>query len=72
MISSESVVDEARGLVYSARVRIVGTDVRADGRTAPLTAGMAATVEVTTGRRRVIDYVLSPVTRAMSEAGRER
>ena len=72
VISSDSVVDEARGLVYPARVRIVGNDVRANGREAPLTAGMAATVEVTTGRRRVIDYVLSPVARATSEAGRER
>ena len=72
VISSDSVVDEARGLVYPARVRIVGNDVRANGRAAPLTAGMAATVEVTTGRRRVIDYVLSPVARATSEAGRER
>ena len=72
VISSDSVVDEQRGLVYPARVRIVANDVVAGGGAAPLTAGMAATVEVTTGRRRVIDYLLSPVARATREAGRER
>lgn len=34
--------------------------------------GMAATVEIVTGRRRVIDYVLSPIARAVGTAGRER
>lgn len=34
--------------------------------------GMAATVEIVTGRRRVIDYVLSPIARAVGTARRER
>ena len=72
VISSDSIVDEQRGLVYPARVRIVSNDLRNEGSPAPLQAGMAATVEVTTGKRRVIDYLLSPVARATSEAGRER
>ena len=34
--------------------------------------GMAAQVEIKTGSRRIIQYLLSPISRAMSEAGRER
>jgi hemolysin D len=37
-----------------------------------LSPGMATQVEIITGRRRVIDYVFSPIARATSEAGRER
>lgn len=37
-----------------------------------LSPGMSAQVEIITGRRRVIDYVLSPIARATREAGRER
>ncbi|MBU6408574.1 MAG: HlyD family type I secretion periplasmic adaptor subunit [Alphaproteobacteria bacterium] len=40
--------------------------------TAPLSPGMAAQVEVITGRRSVLSYLLSPIARATSEAGRER
>lgn len=43
-----------------------------DGKAAPLTAGMSATVEVVTGRRRVIDDLWSPIAKATQEAGRER
>ncbi len=41
-------------------------------RSLPLTPGMSAQVEVITGRRSVLSYLLSPIARATSEAGRER
>jgi hemolysin D len=37
-----------------------------------LSPGMSAQVEVITGRRSVLSYLLSPIARATSEAGRER
>ncbi len=37
-----------------------------------LSPGMAAQVEVITGHRSVLSYLLSPIARATSEAGRER
>jgi HlyD family secretion protein len=33
---------------------------------------MAATIEIHQGRRTVMEYLLSPVQRVTSEAGRER
>jgi hemolysin D len=33
---------------------------------------MSASVEIVTGKRRVIDFVWSPVAKTMREAGRER
>jgi hemolysin D len=37
-----------------------------------LKPGMAATVEVKTGRRSIISFLLSPLTRRVEEAARER
>lgn len=43
-----------------------------DGRIVNLAPGMAVTVEIKTGKRRVIEYLLSPPLRYKQEALRER
>jgi HlyD family secretion protein len=43
-----------------------------NGEALKLTPGMAATIEIHQGRRTVMEYLLSPVQRVTSEAGRER
>jgi len=72
-VSPDATVDETRGLVFPARIRLVASRLRTGtGEQAVMQPGMAATVEIVTGRRRVIDYVLSPIARAVGTAGRER
>jgi hemolysin D len=71
-VSADAVVDERRGLVFPARVKLDASALMVNGRSAPLTPGMSTVVEIVTGERPVIDYLWSPVARAMSEAGRER
>lgn len=71
-ISPDATVDEHRGLVFPVRVRLLDRRMIVDGRPAAITPGMAATVEIVTGRRRVIDFLWSPLQRSVSEAGRER
>ncbi len=60
------------GLVYLARVAMADPALVVDGVRTPLEAGMAVTVEIKTGRRRVIDYLLSPLMQHGQEAMRER
>ena len=43
-----------------------------DASSLPLSPGMSAQVEVITGERSVLSYILSPIARATGEAGRER
>ena len=43
-----------------------------ENKTVRLTLGMAVTVEVKTGKRRVIEYFLSPLMQVTSESLRER
>lgn len=71
-VSSDAISDEKRGLIYSARIQLDRSIIEVDGKTVSLTPGMAATVEIKTGRRRIIDYFLSPLTQTASESLRER
>jgi hemolysin D len=71
-ISRDSVQDEKLGLVYPAQVKLSQTQIRVDGRMTKLEPGLAATAEIKTGQRRIIEYLLSPLARRVSEAGRER
>jgi hemolysin D len=50
-------------LVYAARVALDQTQMRIDDRLVNLAPGMAVTVEIKTGSRRVIEYLLSPLFR---------
>jgi hemolysin D len=83
-IAADAVTDERRGLVFPVRVRIDQQALPAMGAMAAskgastkqkvlaFSPGMAASIEITTGERRIIDFVLSPISKAVSEAGRER
>jgi membrane fusion protein, hemolysin D len=59
-------------LVYAARVSLARTDMQVEDRVVKLAPGMAVTVEIKTGSRRIISYLLSPLLRYKQEALRER
>ncbi len=59
-------------LHYTVRLIPERDTIDIDGVSTPLTPGMAVTVEVLTGKRSVISYILSPLAKATREAGRER
>ena len=59
-------------LVFPATVRLDRSTINVDGKTIPLSAGMSVTVEILTGQRRAIDYVLSPLREVASSTARER
>ena len=57
---------------YTARVSLDRTMMRIDGKDVALSPGMAVTVEIKTGSRRIISYLLSPLLRFRQESLRER
>jgi hemolysin D len=71
-ISRDAIQDERRGLVYSARIRLARDHIMIGDRRQQIGPGMAVQAEIRTGRRRIIQYLLSPLNRRMNEAGRER
>lgn len=58
--------------IFPARLKLAQHSVDVDGRQVRLTPGMNITAEVKIGRRRVIDYMLSPLQQRASESLRER
>jgi hemolysin D len=48
------------------------TTMTIDGEVVPLTPGMAINVEITTGSRRILEYLFSPLVETASESFRER
>jgi hemolysin D len=59
-------------LLYAARVSLDRTQMEIEGRLVNLAPGMAVTVEIKTGQRRIIEYLLSPLLRYKQESLRER
>ena len=59
-------------LEYAARISLDRTDMQVDEKLVKLGPGMAVTVEIKTGSRRMISYLLSPLARYKQEALRER
>jgi hemolysin D len=71
---AESASSEPKGqeLVYAARVSLDRSVMEVEGRPVQLSPGMAVTVEIKTGSRRIISYLLSPLMRYNQEVLRER
>ena len=71
---AESSTSEPKGqeLVYAARISLDRTQMQIDDNLVNLTPGMAVTVEIKTGARPVISYLLSPLVRYAHESLRER
>ncbi|QOZ75367.1 HlyD family type I secretion periplasmic adaptor subunit [Bradyrhizobium sp. CCBAU 53351] len=69
---AESSEPAGQELLYAARVSLDGTQMQVEDKMVNLAPGMAVTVEIKTGRRRIIEYVMSPLLRYRQESLRER
>ena len=72
--ATEKSTSEPKGqeLVYAARVALNRMQMQIEGKSVPLGPGMAVTVEIRTGTRRIISYLLSPLLKYQQESLRER
>ncbi|MTJ82085.1 MAG: HlyD family type I secretion periplasmic adaptor subunit [Telmatospirillum sp.] len=64
--------DTGNDYAYSARVSINKSSMIIDGRDVELKPGMSVVVEINTGKRHVINYILSPLLKTLSESFDER
>jgi hemolysin D len=79
-ISSDAVLDDKKPdpasgrptATFPVRLTLLRGDIDIDGRRVKLTPGMNVTAEIKTGRRRIIDYLLSPVREVIAESAGER
>lgn len=71
-VSRDAIQDEKKGLIYSVRVALRRNSIAVDGKSMLLSSGMSTSVEIRTGERRIIAYVLSPLMQHQREALHER
>jgi membrane fusion protein, hemolysin D len=71
-VSTDAINDEKRGLIYATKIKLPRTTMQVENKTVNLSPGMAVTVEIKTGKRRVIEYFLSPLIEHVGESLRER
>src|SRR3984893_9593295 len=72
LISRDAVQVDKVGLVYAVRASLDRPAIVVDGRSTPLLAGMAVSLEIKAGQRRLIEFFLSPLIRHARESLRER
>lgn len=71
-VSTDAMQDENLGLVFPVRIRLPKGNVNRNGHALHVSAGMSLSADIRTGRRRVIDYLLSPLREHLDAAGNER
>lgn len=71
-ISRDAVENPELGLMYAMRVKIEKNNVYVKNKPVQLSPGMQVTVEIKTGQRRIIEYLLTPLLRYQNESIRER
>jgi hemolysin D len=71
-VTADAVNDEKKGAIFPATLTLGKATIDIDGKRINLSPGMNVTAEIKTGKRRVIEYLLSPVQRAMKESLGER
>ena len=72
MQAQNTAFSPAQTLVFPINVALDMTSINVETGTIPLQPGMAVTVEIKTGERRAIDYLLSPLREIISSTAHER
>lgn len=71
-VTADAIADEAKGLVYKLRLKMTQKSMVINGRQVDLLPGMSVMAEVKTGKRKLIEFVLSPLMRKANESVGER
>ena len=71
-VVADAVNDEKKGAIFPATLSLQKASIDVDGKRIALSPGMNVTAEIKTGKRRVIEYLLSPIQRSASESLGER
>jgi len=72
LIGADTITDEKGNSFYLIQVRTDKSHLGSDEHPLLIIPGMVATVDIITGKKSVLDYLLKPVLKARSEAMRER
>ena len=70
-LDNRSAAIGSQNLVYPAVVELDRNSIEIEDGSVPISSGMLASVEIRTGERRALDFVLSPIRETVMDAGHE-
>lgn len=71
-ISADAIEHEQLGLLFPLKASLATDEINVDGKWVKLKPGMSVTIEVKTGTRRLMEFLLAPLMKGVSEGARER
>ncbi|MBR6673121.1 MAG: HlyD family type I secretion periplasmic adaptor subunit, partial [Mailhella sp.] len=71
-ISADTIEDKRGEFYYLVKVRTPRTAIEHNGESLPIMPGMMTTVDILTGKKTVLDYLLKPILKARQNALREK
>lgn len=71
-ISADSIEDEKGNRFYRIKVRADKNVLQRDGESFPIIPGMTAEINIVTGERTVLEYLMKPVAKTLSNSLHER
>ncbi len=71
-ISADTITDDRGDHFFRVRVRTEGSNLEKSGEALPIIPGMTTQVDILTGQKTVMDYLMKPILRIRDEAFRER
>jgi adhesin transport system membrane fusion protein len=72
VVSADTITNERGESFYIVKIEASSQTFESQGRHLPVIPGMAAQVDIVTNKRTVLSYVMSPFTRALKAAFREK
>ena len=70
--SADTIEDRKGDLFYVAKIRTTGNAIIHRGEQLPIIPGMVCTVDILTGKKTILDFLLKPILKAKQDALRER
>lgn len=71
-ISADTITDDRGESFFRVRVRTTSNSLQKAGEALPIIPGMTTQIDILTGRKTVLDYLLKPILRVRDRAFRER
>ena len=71
-ISADTIEDQEGNTFYRVKLRTDKTELTRKGEVLPITVGMVASVDILTGKKTVMDYLLKPFRKTLENAMNER
>ena len=71
-ISADTITNDQGESFYRVRIRTPETSIRRNGQEYPIIPGMVASVDILTGKKTVMEYILKPLIKTIDNAMNER